>query len=60
MVHDFAESCRAFCCLVRKEHIMENRNLIELYGRRFTPFVKIAAVVAVVIIGILIVYSQGV
>jgi hypothetical protein len=39
---------------------MENHRLIELYGRRFTPFVKIAAVVAIVIIGILIVYSQGV
>ncbi len=38
---------------------MESRKLIELYGRRFTPFAKIAVFIAILIIGVIIAFTQG-
>jgi hypothetical protein len=36
---------------------MTTRKLIELYGRRFTPFARLAGFVAILIFGLLIAFS---
>lgn len=38
---------------------MKTRTLIELYGRRYTPFVRLAGFVAILIFGILIAFSTA-
>lgn len=36
---------------------MTTRKLIELYGRRFTPFAKIVGLIAIILFGILIAFN---
>lgn len=36
---------------------MTTRKLIELYGRRFTPFARLAGFVAILIFGLVIAFS---
>lgn len=38
---------------------MKSRKLIELYGKRFTPWTNIAGFIAIIVFGILIAFSQG-
>jgi hypothetical protein len=37
---------------------MSNRKLIELYGRRFTPSVKLLGFIAILIFGLLIAFNE--